>query len=510
MRNGRKKSGRAARLEKLARLQDGGKPRAIDLFAGCGGMSLGFHREGFEIAGAVELDPLAAQSHALNFHRTNDARDREVHARARDITETDPADLTRELGYGPHSIDTIIGGPPCQSYARVGRAKLREVYEHPQAFKVDPRANLYLRYLEYIRYFDPLAFVMENVPDVLNNGGHNVAEEMCEALEALGYHCRYTLLNAAYYGVPQMRERLFLVGYAEELGAEIEFPAPTHWVRLPQGYEGTRAVALRTLRNQGGGLFHDSEEQPARYVEPPPASERLLPAVTAHDAIGDLPPITLHLEGLLRRGARRFDQYIPYPEGVEPSSYARMLREWPGLQSPRGIADHVIRYLPRDYPLFRRMNPGDQYPEAYQHALDMLKEELRRRARRGEVIREGTDAYDRLRDSIVPPYDATKFPNKWRKMERDMPSRTLMAHIGKDTYTHIHYDSDQARTISVREAARLQSFPDGFIFAGTMNPAFRQIGNAVPPLMASAVARVIRTALLEGRTSCLERSRSSA
>lgn len=505
MRNGRKTSKRAARLEKLARLRDGGVPRLIDLFAGCGGMSLGFLWEGFEIAGAVEFDPLAAKSHAINFHRADAPADRVNQARARDITAIDPPDLTREIGYGPHSIDAIIGGPPCQSYARVGRAKLREVYEHPQAFKVDPRADLYLRYLEYIRYFDPLVFVMENVPDMLNNGGHNVAEEMCEALEAMGYHCRYTLLNASFYGVPQMRERLFLVGYAEEIGVEVEFPKPTHWVQLPQGYEGTRAVALRALRNQG-----TVEGQPARYVEPPPVSELLLPAVTAHDAIGDLPPITLHLKGLLRRGARRFDQYIPYPEGVEPSAYARMLREWPGFQSPSGVADHVIRNLPRDYPLFRRMNPGDQYPEAYQHALDMLKEELRRLARRGEVIREGTAAYDRLRDSIVPPYDASKFPNKWRKMERDMPARTLMAHIGKDSYTHIHYDSAQARTISVREAARLQSFPDGFIFAGTMNPAFRQIGNAVPPLMAAAVARVIRTALSKGCISCLEESRSSA
>jgi DNA (cytosine-5)-methyltransferase 1 len=72
-------------------------------------------------------------------------------------------------------------------------------------------------------------------------------------------------------------------------------------------------------------------------------------------------------------------------------------------------------------------------------------------------------------------------------MEADAPARTLMAHIGKDTYSHIHYDSSQARTISVREAARLQSFPDGFHFHGTMNPAFRQIGNAVPPLLAHAV-----------------------
>jgi len=92
-----------------------------------------------------------------------------------------------------------------------------------------------------------------------------------------------------------------------------------------------------------------------------------------------------------------------------------------------------------------------------------------------------------MRAEVVPPYDVGKFPNKWRKMEADAPARTLMAHIGKDTYSHIHFDSAQARTISVREAARLQSFPDGFRFCGTMNPAFRQIGNAVPPLFGRAV-----------------------
>jgi DNA (cytosine-5)-methyltransferase 1 len=90
---------------------------------------------------------------------------------------------------------------------------------------------------------------------------------------------------------------------------------------------------------------------------------------------------------------------------------------------------------------------------------------------------------------MVPPYDPTKFPNRWWKLGANSPVRTLTAHIGKDTYTHIHYDSEQARVITVREAARLQSFPDGFKFAGTMNPAFRQIGNAVPPLLARAIAR---------------------
>ena len=99
---------------------------------------------------------------------------------------------------------------------------------------------------------------------------------------------------------------------------------------------------------------------------------------------------------------------------------------------------------------------------------------------------------EELRAQIVPPYDAGKFPNKWRKMEPDAPARTLMAHLGKDSYSHIHYDSSQARTISVREAARLQSFPDGFRFCGSMNSGFRQIGNAVPPLLAYALARHLR------------------
>jgi DNA (cytosine-5)-methyltransferase 1 len=118
----------------------------------------------------------------------------------------------------------------------------------------------------------------------------------------------------------------------------------------------------------------------------------------------------------------------------------------------------------------------------------MFAERLAELRDTGKIIVDGSSDYQNLRNSIVPPYDASKFPNKWRKMWSDKPARTLMAHLGKDSYSHIHYDNEQARTISVREAARLQSFPDGFMFSGTMNPAFRQIGNAVPPLMATTLA----------------------
>lgn len=473
---------------KIARVRAGEKPRLLDLFAGCGGLSLGFQAAGYALQAAIELDPDAARSHGLNFHGGDPK-----HSRARDIITTHPEDLAADLDLGSvaDAVDVIVGGPPCQAFARVGRPKLREIDAHPQAFRHDPRARLYQEYLRYVDAFQPLAVLVENVPDVLNHGGQNVAEEICEVLEDKGYICGYTLLNAAFFGVPQMRERMFLVAYRREIANSVSFPEPTNWLVLPPGYEGSRAVALKVLN----GHIEEAHD----YHEPTLASPELPPAVTAEQALGDLPPIFARKElaaGLLRRGARRFDKIIPYDRRCKVSAYASLMRSWPGFEAPEGgLRDHVIRYLPRDYELFARLNPGDQYPQAWQLAMNMLSEKIAEMQRKGEVVREGTAEYERLRDAIVPPYDATKFPNKWRKMWRDQPARTLMAHLGKDSYSHIHYDSEQARTISVREAARLQSFPDGFVFCGTMNPAFRQIGNAVPPLVAKALAEKMMIAL---------------
>jgi DNA (cytosine-5)-methyltransferase 1 len=408
-----------------------------------------------------------------------------VHAQPEDITKTEPAQLLAKYGLEgdvQDQVDVIVGGPPCQAFARVGRAKLREVADHPEAFLQDARGNLYLRYLHYVNELKPIAILMENVPDVLNYGGHNIAEETCELLSQMGYQCRYTLLNSVYFGVPQMRERMFLVALAKEVASEITFPTPTHWIDMPRGYEGTRQVALQTVRSD---LFSERA-----FFSNPPAVNRdvCAPAVTAEDAIGDLPAITDHLTGKLKRGTRRFDSLVSYSEKA-PSTYGKLMRTWPGFENDHGVKDHVIRSLTRDYPIFRRMNPGDQYPEAHKHAVALFEERLNiARRQSGKAIGPKTKTYAELWSATVPPYDVGKFPNKWRKMERDAPARTLMAHLGKDGYSHIHYDSDQARTISVREAARLQSFPDGFVLFGSMNPAFRQIGNAVPALMAKALA----------------------
>ena len=473
---------------KIERLRKGARPRLLDLFAGCGGLSLGFDAAGFDIIAAIENDPAAARSHGLNFHNAA-----EKHCRPRDIL-TPPEKFMEDLDLGgvADGIDVIVGGPPCQAFARVGRPKLREIDEHPQAFLHDPRARLVIEWLQYVEDCHPLAVLMENVPDVLNHGGRNIAQETCGVLENKGYICRYTLLNASLYGVPQMRERMFLIGYRHEVANRIQFPEPTHRAELPPGYEGSRAVALKMLRrNELYGEVHN-------YVQPPKAGDELPPPVTVQEAIGDLPVIDALAQfksGELRRGARRFDIPLSYGPAHKMSEYAESMRTWPGFEARNALYDHVIRYLPRDFELFARMNAGDQYPEAHRHACEMFEERLAQKRRVGEYLPEGSEAYERLKRRTVPPYDPGKFPNKWRKMWPDQPARTLMAHLGKDSYSHIHYDSNQARTISVREAARLQSFPDGFQFCGTMNPAFRQIGNAVPPLLAKALAGEILNTL---------------
>ncbi|GAX35437.1 DNA cytosine methyltransferase [Nodularia sp. NIES-3585] len=482
--------------QKINRLKLGGKPRVLDIFAGCGGLSLGFQKAGFEIVGSVECDHLAAQSHAVNFCKNISPELWKLHANARDITVTEPEQLISELHLGSdvtNAIDVIIGGPPCQAFARVGRSKLREVADHPEAFMQDPRANLYLRYLHYVKALRPLALLMENVPDALNYGGHNIAEEMCQVLTKSGYRCGYTLLNAVYYGVPQMRERMFLIAYAHELEAQVTFPNPTHWIELPRGYNGSRQVALKNLSINKQKILSKQMDlfniDLSSYISPPPPHPGLLKAISASEAIGDLPPITLHLEGKLKRGAKRFTTTTPYSNTLKASDYAQKLRKWEGFEANEGVKDHIIRVLsPRDFDIFRRMSPGEQYPEAYQHAINILNEKLEKLKISESKMEYDTVELNTLKKQIVPPYDPSKFPNKWRKMEADKPARTLMAHLGKDSYSHIHYDSTQARTISVREAARLQSFPDQFIFVGTMNPAFKQIGNAVPPLLAAAIA----------------------
>jgi DNA (cytosine-5)-methyltransferase 1 len=472
------------RRAKIERLHAGAAPRALDICSGCGGLSLGLQRAGFELSAHLEIDPEAAASYALNFG-AGEANSSEW-AKSRDMESCSASQLVADLGLttsAAESFDLLAAGLPCQAFARIGRSKLRSVTGHDHAFRKDPRAALYRRFLQYVEDTQPLAILVENVPDILNFGGQNVPEEICESLERAGYRTGYTILNAAYFGVPQVRERLFIVALATELGIVPQFPAPLHSFDLPKGYEGSRRVALKCV---------DSTSQ---YFHPIPTPDSALKnAVGAKEALEDLPKIREHLTAPSSLRRRKLGDQLAYREvKTGLSAYAISMRSWPGFETADSVNGHLVRLTPRDFPIFARMKHGGDYPHAREVAEEILAESVVEAGLSG--ARKNSRVYKALRASIVPPYDPDKFPNKWWKLDPSKPSRTLTAHMGKDTYSHIHYESAQRRTISVREAARLQSFPDGFVFAGAMNAAFRQIGNAVPPLVAFELAKVLRVAL---------------
>jgi len=481
---------------KLRRIQSGGPIRYMDMFAGCGGISLGFLTAGFTLVASIESDPWAARSHGANFGPRSAGGNRAAHHAPRDaVTETAEtvfADLELD-GATDNQIDVLVGGPPCQAFARVGRAKLREQARlreeitADQAFLVDGRVSLWERYVAFIRATKPVALLMENVPDILNHGGNNVAELVSKSLVEEGYDVAYTLLNAVWYGVPQMRERMILVGFHRSAGIKPRFPTPTHHLVLPSGYISSKNTARRVLKAEGS-------EHHRWIADPVPDAP---PATSASEALADLPPLyaeEMLRTGRIRRGAKDPSEPVGYTTNKPTTAYSQLMREWLGFPT-KATTGHVFRYLPRDYKIFAEVQPGWEYPQVHAYVEQKIATWLASRKRRGLPTDPRDPDVSHFVTSWRLPYDPTKFPNKWWKLRAETPVRTLMAHLGKDSYSHIHFDSGQARTITVREAARLQSFPDGFVFKGSMNPAFKQIGNAVPPLFAYAIARGMRECL---------------
>jgi DNA (cytosine-5)-methyltransferase 1 len=462
-------------------------------------MSLGFQRAGFEILGGVEFDPHAAMTYTKNLFKGASPEEMEKHLKARDINAYMPRDFARDFlntDQLEDKVDIIIGGPPCQAFARIGRAKLRQIMDHQEAYLNDHRADLYTHFLMYVETFQPKAVVMENVPEILSFGGKNVGEEIAVSLKDLGYRAGYTLLNAAHFGVPQTRVRFFLIAYREDLVAEQGFPEPTHYAETANNmYLYPANGASEKAKTFGSNFLHLAESTQfqcyAGLIEP----NRNLPvAVTTKQAIGDLPHI--YTSEVNEKKVRRDFETIRHYRPGRPSNYAKIMRNWPKYEASKGVTDQVIRYLPRDHEIFRRMKHGDQYPQASEIAKDIFLKELQKREKAcGHEIDGNSFEYEELLRRHVPPYPTDKFPNKWQKLDPQKPSHTITAHLGKDTYSHIHYDSEQARVISIREAARLQSFPDGFVLPNALSHSLRQIGNAVPPWLAFQIARTMKTAI---------------
>jgi DNA (cytosine-5)-methyltransferase 1 len=446
------------------------KPTVIDLFCGAGGLSLGFRAARCRIQAAVDIDGVAGQTFRTNFENLQpDDPPIVMSGEDFDLEQMRLAEILR----GESPPDIVIGGPPCQGFAIIGRAKLDSLDD--EGFAGDPRNELYRAFVHAVEEWQPRAFVMENVPGMLSVDGRNVAGEAAAELASKGYEVGYALLNAVWYGVPQYRTRLFLIGVHRDVGARPAAPPATHRAVLPTGYPSPSASVQLPM-----GFIHHRE----LLVDLSGAKRH---AVTVREAISDLPELTEHLDGD-RRPRDNFSRELPYP-GPAAAAYARLMRMWPGLPESTCVVDHTIRRTPRDYETFARMRPGDRYP----HALAIAEARLAEAITAFRAAGKDVDAED-LRREIVPPYPVDIFLDKWRKLIPDQPSWTVVAHLARDTYSHIHYDDRQGRMISIREAARLQSFPDSYSFSGTMSDCFGQIGNAVPPLMAWAIAsRLLET-----------------
>lgn len=362
------------------------RPRAIDLFSGCGGLGLGLQSAGYTVILSVDNDPWALETHRHNLPGV---------ALDLDLSEPGRVDsLVRLLSGIP--IHLVAGGPPCQPFSRAGRSKLRSLVREGARPARDNRTELWQSFVAVIEQLRPAGVMLENVPDMALGEDLTILRAMTARLEAAGYEVHARLLDAWRYGVPQHRQRLILVALRD--GQPFEWPAEQ------------KRVSLR-------------------------------------DAIGDLPP--------LRGGTGDLEIRARPPR----SAFQRRARE--GISDRSVVWDHITRPVrDDDREAFRLMKPGTRYAD--------LPDHLRR-----------------YRDDI--------FGDKYNRLSWDEVSRSITAHIAKDGYWYIH--PSEHRTLTVREAARIQTFPDRFRFAGTRSHAFRQIGNAVPPALAEAVARQLLDAV---------------
>ena len=351
------------------------KPRVIDLFAGVGGLSLGFEKKGFDVVLANEYDASIATSYIANHKNTKMI--------VGDITSLDLEDTFGKLA---GTIDVVIGGPPCQGFSQKGQRKTIH----------DERNFLFKYYVSVVELVKPKYFVMENVPNLLTAEGGYFRHEIEELFNNLGYSLEYGVLNASDYGVPQNRRRAVIIGKLD--GDAPKLPVPK--------------------RNN----------------------------VTIWDAISDL--------AYLESGEGSEEQEYKYPA---ESDYEKMLRK-----DSSKLFNHIAT---KHSPL----------------ALERLALIPPNAGR--EVLPE-----EHLTKSI---YSGT-----WTRMKKDEISVTITTRFdtpssGKFTHPFLN------RAITVREAARIQSFPDNFHFVGNKGSQMKQVGNAVPPLLAAAIAEVIMNDIKE-------------
>lgn len=353
------------------------QPTFIDLFSGCGGMSLGFDMAGFKSVFACDFWQPACKTFKHNFPECF-------------LYEDDIRDLTYEKlkKHVSGEVDVVVGGPPCQGFSAAGKQWID-----------DPRNSLFVEFIRIVSLVKPKYAVMENVEPILRLASGRFLRDIVDAYNQAGYQVKANILNARYFSVPQERKRAIFLAWRQDQ-PEPEYPTP-----------------------------------------------QAIPYVTCKDAISDL----------------ENEKYAPRQEYASQadSEYQNMARNPQGL-----LHNHVAT----DISLLNQRRASEIKPGGNEQDLpNWLKLKSRRVNPKLKNIATG-----------------------FRRLEANKAANTIIKASGLESQP-LHYRFN--RQLTVRELARLSSFPDGFDFQGSVRDQKGQIGNAVPPLLAQAIAKQIRKVL---------------
>ena len=392
----------------------------IDLFAGCGGRSEGFYRQGFKAVAHVEIDHYACETlrERMRYYGYKNI-DKEVVEG--DITSPDIISRIDEAVDG-RDVDMIIGGPPCQAYSTAGRVRDKKGMEN------DARNFLFESYVKILEHYLPKLFVFENVTGLFSAkvGGESILPKVISAL-AKHYEVisdpEKIVFNTSNYGVPQIRKRIILIGIRKDI----------------------KSLNISDIYNSITKTHYDPEMLDSDR-------KGLKKFVDVKEALGDLP--------IVYPGQDASTDKFNYPCDNE---FLKAIGK-PGIHP---LMDHICR----------KHNDVDR---------ERFRVMIKNRWSFGEMRKARPD---------LEHEHARVFDNSYVVQWWDLPSKTIIAHLHKDGFQFIHPDYEQARTFTVREAARIQSFPDDFVFKGSRGEKYKQIGNAVPCLFAEALAKAAKKAL---------------
>lgn len=406
----------------------------IDLFAGAGGLSEGFIKQGFKSVAHVEMNAEASDTlrTRVAFHYLKEVKklDKYYSYLKQEITRDElwnliPQELLKivindeitdrsineifaeiDLQLNSKKVDVIIGGPPCQAYSLVGRSR------DPDRMIGDKRNFLFRYYAQFLIRYKPKFFVFENVLGLLTAGNAKYLNEMLELFSEIGYSAAFQVLNTEEYGVLQKRRRVIIIGRKGK--AKFSFPK------------------LETMENSWQ---------------------------TKKDLFFDLPNL------------------LPGQE-MQVAKYTKKINEYLQRTETRNGIDYTTQHITR--------NHNDRDLEIYSLAIDKWINDRQRLK------------YNDIPKQLQTHKNTIAFLDRYKVVDPTGHSHTVVAHISKDGHYYIYPDKKQVRSISVREAARIQSFPDDYFFEGGRTAAFKQIGNAVPPLMAEKIAAAAKYFLLNG------------